>query len=60
MTPSIGVDGPASDALLAVGRFFTRWDETPDHRAAFSIFLYDMRRPGVAAALEKAWRAATD
>ena len=35
MTPSIGVDGPASDALLAVGRFFTRWDETPDHRAAF-------------------------
>ena len=35
MTPRIGVDGPASDALLAAGRFFTRWDETPDHRAAF-------------------------
>ncbi len=35
MTPAIGVDGPASDALLAAGRFFTRWDETPDHRAVF-------------------------
>ncbi|MFB8145978.1 nitrate reductase subunit alpha [Microbacterium sp. NPDC056003] len=35
MTPQIGVDGPASDALLRAGRFFTRWDETPDHRAAF-------------------------
>ena len=35
MTPQIGVDGPASDALLSAGRFFTRWDETPDHRAAF-------------------------
>jgi len=35
MTPQIGVDGPASDALLAAGRFFTKWDETDDHRAAF-------------------------
>jgi len=35
MTPQIGVDGPASDALLAAGRFFTKWDETADHRAAF-------------------------
>jgi nitrate reductase alpha subunit len=35
MTPQIGVDGPASDALLRAGRFFTRWDETADHRAAF-------------------------
>jgi nitrate reductase alpha subunit len=35
MTPHIGVDGRASDALLAAGRFFTRWEETPDHRAAF-------------------------
>ncbi|MFF2371389.1 nitrate reductase subunit alpha [Agromyces sp. NPDC058110] len=35
MATSAGVDGPASDALLRVGRFFTRWDETPDHRAAF-------------------------
>jgi len=35
MTPAIGVDGPASDALLAVGKFFTRWDETEDHRAVF-------------------------
>ncbi len=35
MTPHIGVDGRASDALLAAGRFFTRWEQTPDHRAAF-------------------------
>jgi nitrate reductase alpha subunit len=30
-----GVDGPASDALLKAGRFFTRWDETDDGRAVF-------------------------
>ncbi len=30
-----GVDGPASDALLKLGRFFTRWDESADGRAAF-------------------------
>ncbi|BDZ54137.1 nitrate reductase subunit alpha [Agromyces marinus] len=35
MARSHGVDGPASDALLEVGRFFTRRDETPDHRATF-------------------------
>ncbi|MFC5139912.1 nitrate reductase subunit alpha [Actinomycetospora rhizophila] len=31
----VGLDGRASDALLGVGRFFTRWDETPDGRAVF-------------------------
>ena len=30
-----GVDGPASDALLSLGRFFTRWEESDDGRAAF-------------------------
>ncbi|CAM3160365.1 Nitrate reductase alpha subunit [Nocardioides dubius] len=30
-----GLDGPASDALLGVGRFFSRWDETADGRAVF-------------------------
>lgn len=35
MTSNIGVDGPASDALLEIGRFFTRRDETSDHRAVF-------------------------
>ncbi|MCC9192459.1 nitrate reductase subunit alpha [Arthrobacter sp. zg-Y916] len=30
-----GTDGPASDALLKLGRFFTRWDETADGRAVF-------------------------
>jgi nitrate reductase alpha subunit len=29
------VDGPASESLLRVGRFFTRWDETDDGRAVF-------------------------
>ena len=33
-TPA-GIDGPASDALLKMGRFFSRWDETPDRRAVF-------------------------
>ncbi|MDO4919867.1 nitrate reductase subunit alpha [Kocuria sp.] len=33
-TPA-GLDGPASDALLKMGRFFSRWDETPDGRAVF-------------------------
>ena len=32
---SAGVDGRASDALLALGRFFTRWEESSDGRAAF-------------------------
>ncbi|MBD7956142.1 nitrate reductase subunit alpha [Microbacterium sp. Sa4CUA7] len=35
MTPAIGVDGPASDALLSAGRFFTRREQTDDHRAQF-------------------------
>ena len=35
MTPAIGIDGPASDALLGMGRFFTRREQTPDHRAEF-------------------------
>ncbi|MCR2811163.1 MULTISPECIES: nitrate reductase subunit alpha [unclassified Microbacterium] len=35
MTPAIGVDGPASDALLSVARFFTRREQTSDHRAEF-------------------------
>jgi nitrate reductase / nitrite oxidoreductase, alpha subunit len=30
-----GLDGPASEALLKAGRFFTRWDETADGRAVF-------------------------
>lgn len=29
------IDGPASDALLRLGRFFTKWDETDDGRAVF-------------------------
>ena len=33
-TPA-GIDGPASDALLKMGRFFSRWEETPDGRAVF-------------------------
>ena len=33
--PSPGVDGPASDALLSLGKFFTRWEESDDGRAAF-------------------------
>ena len=31
--------------------------EAPDHRAGFSIYLYDMRRPKVTALLESAWAA---
>jgi nitrate reductase / nitrite oxidoreductase, alpha subunit len=34
-TTSAGLDGPASEALLKAGRFFTRWEETPDGRAVF-------------------------
>ncbi|MFX1819696.1 nitrate reductase subunit alpha [Pseudarthrobacter sp. CC4] len=30
-----GVDGPASDAMLKLGRFFTKWDQTDDGRAVF-------------------------
>ncbi|MGY3564669.1 nitrate reductase subunit alpha [Sinomonas sp. RB5] len=30
-----GLDGSASDAMLAMGRFFTRWEETDDGRAVF-------------------------
>ena len=33
--PSSGTDGRASDALLALGKFFTRWEESDDGRAAF-------------------------
>ncbi len=29
------LDGPAADALLRTGRFFTRWDQTEDSRAVF-------------------------
>lgn len=29
------IDGPATDALLKIGKFFTRWDETSDGRAVF-------------------------
>jgi nitrate reductase / nitrite oxidoreductase, alpha subunit len=32
---SAGLDGPAAEALLKAGRFFTRWEETPDGRAVF-------------------------
>ncbi len=32
---SARLDGPASDALLKIGRFFTRWDATDDGRAVF-------------------------
>jgi nitrate reductase / nitrite oxidoreductase, alpha subunit len=37
MNPPVpaGVDGKASDALLKLGRFFTRWDESDDGRVAF-------------------------
>ncbi|MCL2514468.1 MAG: nitrate reductase subunit alpha [Microbacteriaceae bacterium] len=30
-----GPDGPASAALLQLGQFFTKWDETDDRRAVF-------------------------
>ena len=30
-----GLDGKASDTMLALGRFFTRWDQTDDGRAVF-------------------------
>jgi len=32
-----GVDGPASDALLKLGKFFTRWEESDDGRVAFRV-----------------------
>ena len=37
MNPPVtpGVDGKASDALLKLGRFFTRWDESEDGRIVF-------------------------
>src|SRR5688500_4937120 len=37
MNPPIpaGVDGKASDALLKLGKFFTRWEESDDGRVAF-------------------------
>ncbi|GAA3697557.1 nitrate reductase subunit alpha [Gordonia hankookensis] len=35
MSRSSGVDGEAAKALLDVGRFFTRWDESDDGRAVF-------------------------
>jgi nitrate reductase alpha subunit len=34
-TTTAGPDGPATEALLKVGRFFTRWEETADGRAVF-------------------------
>ncbi len=30
-----GLDGPATEALLKLGRFFTKWDESSDGRAVF-------------------------
>ena len=30
-----GTDGPASHALLKLGKFFTRWEESPDGRAVY-------------------------
>ncbi|MEE9094887.1 nitrate reductase subunit alpha [Pseudarthrobacter phenanthrenivorans] len=33
--PQAGLDGPASEALLKLGRFFTRWEQTEDGRAVF-------------------------
>lgn len=30
-----GTDGSASDAMLAVGRFFTRWEQSDDGRAVY-------------------------
>ncbi len=30
-----GLDGPTSDAMLKLGRFFTKWDQTADGRAVF-------------------------
>ncbi|HEY7858657.1 MAG TPA: molybdopterin-dependent oxidoreductase, partial [Candidatus Nanopelagicales bacterium] len=33
--PVAGPDGPVMDALLGTGRFFTRWDESPDARVVF-------------------------
>ncbi|MFW0784044.1 nitrate reductase subunit alpha [Gordonia sp. CPCC 206044] len=35
MSRAPGVDGGAAKALLDVGRFFARWDETDDGRAVF-------------------------
>jgi nitrate reductase / nitrite oxidoreductase, alpha subunit len=34
-TTTAGPDGPATEALLKAGRFFTRWEETADGRAVF-------------------------
>ncbi|MDO5677850.1 MAG: nitrate reductase subunit alpha [Propionibacteriaceae bacterium] len=34
-TDSARLDGPASDALLKLGRFFTEWETTDDDRAVF-------------------------
>ena len=34
-TERVHVDGPAADALLKLGRYFTKWDETEDGRAVF-------------------------
>ncbi|RRD46626.1 nitrate reductase subunit alpha [Tessaracoccus sp. OH4464_COT-324] len=34
-TDAARLDGPASDALLGIGRFFKKWDTTKDSRAVF-------------------------
>ncbi len=34
-TPRAHLDGPAAEALLKLGKYFTRWDETDDGRAVF-------------------------
>ncbi|MGX5715358.1 nitrate reductase subunit alpha [Arthrobacter sp. MAHUQ-56] len=33
--PGTGLDGPASETMLKLGRFFTKWDQTGDGRAVF-------------------------
>ena len=42
--PSLGVDGHASDALLSIGKFFTRWEESDD-TLVYTIFGFKNRQP---------------
>jgi len=34
-SPSVPLDGPAARALLKLGKYFTKWEETDDGRAVF-------------------------